>query len=33
MTIQDALARLFDRVDQIPSEPAPRRIFVCEGKR
>lgn len=31
--MHDALARLFHRVERIPSEPAPRQIFMCEGKR
>jgi hypothetical protein len=31
--MHEALARLFERVERIPSEPAPRHIFRCEGKR
>jgi hypothetical protein len=31
--MHDALARIFDRVERLESEPAPRCLFVCEGKR
>lgn len=31
--MHDELARLFHRVDCIASDPSPRRIFVCEGRR
>jgi hypothetical protein len=31
--MHDALGRVFDRVECIPSEPPPRHMFVCEGKR
>ena len=30
--MQAALEALFARVTRLPSEPAPRCLFVCEGK-
>jgi len=31
--MQAALSQVFKRVERLTSEPAPRELFVCEGKR